>query len=324
MKPKFSIGSVRSFTLKNVVFMAFLMALAVFTINILLNPASLNRNAIGSIFALTSLMAISGAGQTMVVLTGAGIDLSAGSIMSLTSIVAVHFMNGQNQNILLCIGISIALGALFGFCNGIGVTWIKLPSMIITYAMSNVITRLQFIITEGKPSGSASPALSEAFSYRIFGVFPAVMFYCIALAGLLFLLLRHTKYGRSIYLVGDSSSVARYAGIATNRIMMLTFVLAGVLFGIAGLIAAGYFTYVTTCMLDGYTMQGIVAVVIGGTVLTGGKGSYFGTIAGGLFVVVLSNCLAVLHVNDSIQNIIMGLVIIGVLTLYNRAKGVRQ
>ena len=77
-------------------------------------------------------------------------------------------------------------------------------------------------------------------------------------------------------------------------------------------------------MLDVYTMQGIVAVVIGGTVLTGGKGSYFGTIAGALFMVVLNNCLAVLSVKDSIQNIIKGLVIIGVLTLYNRDKAVRQ
>ena len=98
----------------------------------------------------------------------------------------------------------------------------------------------------------------------------------------------------------------------------------GILYGLSGLIAAGYFTYVSTSMLDVYTMQGIVAVVIGGTVLTGGKGSYFGTIAGALFMVVLNNCLAVLSVKDCIQNIIKGLVIIGVLTLYNRDKAVRQ
>lgn len=260
----------------------------------------------------------------MVVLTGSGIDLSAGSIMSLTSILSVQMMNGKDQNVLLCVLMSILLGAFFGLLNGIGVTRIKLPSMIITYAISNVVTRLQFIITEGKPTGSAAPSLSRALSYRVLGIFPAVLFYCAALALLLFLLLRHTKYGRRLYLVGDSSSVARYAGIASGRVVVLTYVLAGILYCLSGFIAAGYFTYVSTSMLDVYTMQGIVAVVIGGTVLTGGKGSYFGTIAGALFMVVLNNCLAVLSVKDCIQNIIKGLVIIGVLTLYNRDKAVRQ
>ncbi|MEA4896533.1 MAG: ABC transporter permease, partial [Oscillospiraceae bacterium] len=283
-----------------------------------------NKNAIGSILALTSLLAISGAGQTMVVLTGSGIDLSAGSIMSLTAILAVHFMNGQNQNIGLCFALSVAIGAALGLCNGLGVTKIRLPSMIITYAMSNVITRLQFIVTSGKPSGSAAPAFTSALSYRVFGIFPAILFYCIGLSVLLFILLRHTKFGRRLYLVGDSSSVAAYTGVDNKRVVVLTYVLAGVLYGLAGMIGAGYFTYVSCAMLDVYTMQSIVAVVIGGAALTGGKGTYFGTIAGALFMVVLNNCLAVLNVKDAIQNIIMGLVIIGVLTLYNRDKGVRQ
>ena len=137
----------QSFVQKNVVLMALLMAAAVFAVNILLNPKSLNKNAFGSILALTSLLAISGAGQTMVVLTGSGIDLSAGSIMSLTSILSVQMMNGKDQNVLLCVLMSILLGAFFGLLNGIGVTRIKLQSMIITYAISNVVTRFQFIIT---------------------------------------------------------------------------------------------------------------------------------------------------------------------------------
>lgn len=324
MKHKNYLAQARLFARKNVVLMAFLMALLVFVVNILLSPASANVNAIGSILALTSLLAISGAGQTMVVLTGSGLDLSAGSIMSLTAVIAVQLMNGENQNILLCFAISIAIGALLGLLNGLGVTCIKLPSMIITYAMSNVITRLQFIITEGKPTGSAAPALSHALTYRVFGVFPAVMFYCLALAVLLFLLLRHTKFGRRLYLVGNNRSVAQFTGVAANRIVLLTYTLGGMLYGLSGLIAAGFFTFVSTAMLDVYTMQGIVAVVIGGTMLTGGEGSYFGTIAGGLFMVILNNCLAVLNVKDSIRNIVMGLVIIGVLTLYNRDKGARQ
>ena len=324
MKHKNFGGQLQRFVQNHVVLMAFLMALAVFCVNIILNPKSLNRNAFGSILALTSLLALSGAGQTMVVITGSGIDLSAGSIMSLTAILSVQLMNGADRNIGLCIVISIVLGALLGLCNGIGVTKIKLPSMIITYAMSNVITRLQFIITEGKPTGSAAPALSRALSYRVLGLFPAILFYCIVLSVLLFLLLRHMKYGTRLYLLGDSHSVAHYTGIANDRVVLLTYVLAGILYGIAGLIGAGYFTYVTCGMLDVYTMRSIVAVVIGGAVLTGGKGTYFGTIAGALFMVVLSNCLAVLSVRDCVQNIIMGLVIIGVLTLYNRDKSVRQ
>lgn len=324
MKHKSILEKIQQFIQKNVVLMAFIMAAGVFCVNITLNPASLNKNAIGSILALTSLLAISGAGQTMVVLTGSGIDLSAGSIMSLTAITSVFLMNGKDQNIVLCIVLSLVLGAFFGFCNGIGVTKIKLPSMIITYAMSNVITRIQYIITEGKPTGSAAPSLSKALSHRMFGVFPMITFYCIILSVLLFLLLRHTKFGRRLYLVGDSASVAHYTGIANKRVVVLTYTLSGILYGLAGLIGAGYFTYVSCAMLDVYTMQGIVAVVIGGTVLTGGKGGYFGTIVGALFMVVLNNCLAVLNVKNSVQNVIMGLVIIGVLTLYNRDKGVRQ
>ncbi len=323
MKDKVLAESARRFIQKNVVLMAFLMAIAIFAINIVVNPASLNKNAIGSVLALTALLAISGAGQTLVVLTGSGIDLSAGSIMSLTGIIAVQIMNGKSQGIGMCFLLSVVIGAALGFCNGIGVTKIKLPSMIITYAMSNVITRLQFIVTSGKPTGSAAPALTAALSYRVFGVFPAIMFYCIGLSVLLLVLLRHTKYGHRLYLVGDSASVAHYTGINNNKVVVLTYVISGILYGLAGLIGAGYFTYISCAMLDVYTMQSIVAVVIGGAALTGGKGTYYGTIAGALFIVVLNNCLSVLNVKDSVQNIIMGLVIIGVLTLYNRDKGVR-
>ena len=323
MRTEHTLDKIRRFAQKNMVLMAFLMAGAVFLINIVLNPASLNRNAIGSILALTSLLAIAGAGETLVVVTGSGIDLSAGPIMSLAGILAVHFMDGKDQNIALVFFLGILLGGFFGLLNGLGVTWIKLPSMIITYAMSNVITRLQFIVTKGKPTGSAAPTLTAVLSYRVFDVIPAIFLFCIALSVLFLLLLRHTKFGHRLYLVGDSATVATYTGISQGKIVVLTYVLAGVLYGLAGTISAGYLTYVQCSMLDVYTMKCIVAVVIGGASLYGGKGSYYGTIAGASFIVVLSNCLAVLRVQEAVQNVIMGLVIIAVLTLYNREKGTR-
>ena len=192
MRTEHTLDKTRRFIQKNVVLMAFLMAGVVFLINIVLNPASLNRNAIGSILALTSLLAIAGAGETLVVVTGSGIDLSAGPIMSLAGILAVHFMDGKDQNIALVFFLGILLGGFFGLLNGLGVTWIKLPSMIITYAMSNVITRLQFIVTKGKPTGSAAPTLTAVLSYRVFGVIPAIFLFCMALS-VLFLQLHYLK-----------------------------------------------------------------------------------------------------------------------------------
>jgi ribose transport system permease protein len=127
-----------------------------------------------------------------------------------------------------------------------------------------------------------------------------------------------------LFLTGNNERAAYLNGIRTVRVRILAYVLAGILAGVAGFLGAGYINFVKCGTFDTYTMKTIIAVVIGGALLTGGKGSYVGTLAGTLLITVLTNCLTVLQLSQSATDMVMGIVLIALLGMYNRTAPVRQ
>lgn len=313
------------FAKNNQIGMALLISLMMFMVNITLNPSSLNVNAIGSIITLTVILVIASAGQTLVIISD-GIDMSVGATMTLTAIVTTSIMKTQEAPILFVYALiaSLAIGALVGLLNGIGSAKIGLPPLIVTLSISNVVTRMQYVYTGGKPTGRASAWFTQSVTHRYFGFLPSGLIYGIIIFAILFYLLRYTRYGQQLFLVGNNKRAAELTGIKSTKIKVVNYMFAGMLSGFAGLIGAGYMNFVSGGAFESYTIMSIVAVVVGGTLLSGGKGSYVGTLAGALLMVVLSNSLAVLDLSQSVKDIIMGVVLIILLAAYNREKPVRQ
>lgn len=317
--------NISSFAKNNQIGMALLISLLLFIVNVAINPNSFNVNAFGSIFALTAMLLIASAGQTLVIISD-GIDMSVGATMSMTALLTTSIMKTREDPLLFvqALFVALAIGAVIGFCNGIGSVKIGLPPMVVTLCISNVVTRLQYVFTQGKPTGKASQWFTTSVTHRIFNIFPTSLFYAVLVFGLIFFILNRTKYGQQLFLTGNNNRAAFLTGVRTVKIKVLNYTIAGALSGFAGLIGAGYMNFVMCGTFDSYTMMSIVSVVIGGTLLVGGKGSYVGTAAGALLMIVLSNCLAVLNLSQSLRDITMGVVLIVLLAAYNRAKPVRQ
>lgn len=316
----------KTFTKNNQIGMALIISALLFLITIVLNPKSLNPVAFGSILSLTSMLLIAAAGQTLVIISD-GIDMSVGATMSMTALITVAVMQGKDSIGLMFAAMvaCLAVGAVIGLCNGIGSVRAGLPPMVVTLYISNIVTRLQYVFTGGTPEYTSVPDwFRKLITTRLFGFFPTIVFFALVFLVVVYFLLSRTRYGQQLTLTGNNNRAAFLTGIKTTKVKMLNYTIAGMLGGLAGFIGAGNSGFIKCGTYDSMTMDSIVAVVIGGTLLSGGKGSYLGTAAGALLLIILSNGLAVLQVTDSMKNLIMGVVLILLLTAYNRAKPVRQ
>lgn len=313
----------KQFIRDNQVGMALIISAVLFIINIAINPASLNVNTFGSIIALTLLLSFASAGQTLIMITG-GIDLSVGAVMSMAAIFTANTMAGQGGQMPLVIAQVVPMALIVGLVNGVGVVKLKLPAMVITMCVSNVVTRLQYVYTQGLPTGTTSKFFTMTLQYRFFGVIPGMALYAIVIFGIVLYILNRSRYGQQLFLIGNNKNAAYLAGVRSDMVEILAYVLGSLLAGIAGIIGAGYMNFVICQSLDSYTMMSIVAVVVGGTLLVGGKGSYLGTAVGSLLIIVLGNCLAVLNSSDAVRSVIMGCVLILLLAVYNKEKPIRQ
>lgn len=319
-------SKIKTFTKNNQIGMALIISAVLFLATIILNPKSLNPVAFGSILSLTSMLLIAAAGQTLVIISD-GIDMSVGATMSMTALITVAVMQGKDSIGLMFAAMAACLvvGAVIGLCNGIGAVRAGLPPMVVTLYISNIVTRLQYVFTGGTPEYTSVPNwFRKLITTRLFGFFPTIVFFAVAFLVVVFFLLSRTRYGQQLTLTGNNNRAAFLTGIKTTKVKMLNYTIAGMLGGLAGFIGAGNSGFIKCGTYDSMTMDSIVAVVIGGTLLSGGKGSYVGTAAGALLLIILSNGLAVLQVSDSMKNLIMGVVLIILLTAYNRAKPVRQ
>lgn len=303
--------------------MAAVIAFCLLVITVILNPKSLNVNTVGSILVQTMLLSFASIGQTMVVISG-GTDLSVGAVMSMSCIITTSIMQGQEGRFIPVLICAIGMGAIVGLVNGVCAVRVGLPPIVITLAVSNVVTRLQYVFTGGMPTGLVSELFKKTVQYRIFGVLPAAIMYAVILWGLAFFLIHRSRFGKQLYLTGNNESAARLNGVNTRRIRILTFVLSGVFSAIAGVIGAGYMGMSQCQLFDTYAYNSLVAVIVGGSLFVGGVGSYLGSITGSLVMIVLSNGLTVLDINSSVRNIVLGCVMVILLTFYNRAKPIRQ
>lgn len=250
-------------------------------------------------------------GQTLIILT-AGIDLSNGVIMALGSMVMTKFAVESGVNPYLAILSGLLITAFFGFVNGSLITRIKLPPFIVTLGMYNIA----FAITQlysGAETVTGLPAPLTFFG-NTFRIGSTAVTYGTVLMLVLFALtwfvLTHTGPGRHVYAVGNNPEAARLTGIPTQRVLLLVYTVAGLIYGIAALLLVSRTAVGDPNAGQTENLESITAVVLGGTSLFGGRGMIFGTLLGALIVGVFRNGLTLMGVSSVYQILITGILVI--------------
>lgn len=213
---------------------------------------------------------------------------------------------------------AMLVGILVGTMNGIGVAYLRIPSMIFTLGVNAVMRGLMVAQTGGfAPQTKATDLMRFLAAERTFGI-PHAIFVWLAVSVLMVILLRKTSFGRAIYAIGNKEAAAYLSGISTQRVTIIAFIICSVLASLSGVLLAGYSTKAYQGMGDAYVLPAIAAVVIGGTNILGGSGRYLGTVVGVILIVLLNSVLSIMEMPEAGRQIIYGSVIIGMLLVYGR------
>jgi ribose transport system permease protein len=266
-----------------------------------------------------AFLGIIATGMMLVILLGQ-IDLSVPWTVTMGAMMASAATAYGPWGEALAIPFGVLVGVALGLVNGVGVAYLRIPSMIVTLAVNAVAQGLMVAYTGGfSPQDSASAAMKVLGAESTFGLPNAVLVW-IVVGALAVFLLNRTTFGRAVYGIGNRESAAYLSGIPTQRVVMLAFALCGGLAAFAGVLLAGYAGKAAQSMGDAYLLPAIAAVVLGGTSILGGRGSYIGTVAGVILITLLQSILSVMQMAEFGRQIIYGVVIIAMLLLYGREK----
>ncbi len=272
-----------------------------------------------------AFLGIIASGAMMVILLG-HIDLSVPWTVTLGAMMATALGGWYGEaGVALAIPFGVLCGAIVGVINGLGVAYLRLPSMIFTLGVNAVCQGLMVLHTGGfAPQDHATDAMHFlAVKRTIFGI-PNALFMWLAVGLLVVYILKRTAFGRSVYAIGNRESVAYLSGINTNAILIGCFAFCGACAAFAGVLLAGYSTKAYQAMGDAYLLPAIAAVVLGGTNILGGRGNYLGTVAGVILITLLQSILSVMQMPEAGRQIIYGTVIVAMLLLYGRGAKTRS
>lgn len=263
-----------------------------------------------------SVLGLVAVGQTLVILIGS-LDLSVPYVISLSSLLAAETMRGNPANIAPGVLLVLGVSAIIGLVNGLIVTGLKVHGFIATLGIGLLVKG--YLDTMYKGSTGSVPAEFQFIGATGIGPVPISTIIMLALAGLVFLFLKKTRTGHHIYAVGGSLAVSRLSGIRTMQPIIVSHVLCSVTAGLAGLLLASRLGIgsPTVGSQGGYDLLSIAAVVLGGTLLAGGRGSIWGTIGGVAIFAVLDSVMSVMQINPFLKDVVRGIVIVAAVAVYS-------
>lgn len=304
---------------------ALILAVALFFLGGILRPGFVSYRQAINIIRLAAFLGIIAAGQTLVIICGGeGIDLSVGAVVTLGAILVFRIVDGQNHMVLPALSVALAVGAAIGFVNGIGITLFGIPPLVMTLGMAGVVQGLVLVVTQGQLIGAPAPIMTRFISAPLFGGIPGVTIIWIILGGLMWLLLERTRYGMQLFAVGVNRKTSRFSGVRVPVMVVVTYALSGLLAALGGFMLLGFTGSVFLTLGDRYLFPSIAAVVVGGTVLAGGRGSYFGTMAGALVLTLITSLLTAVQLPEAARLIVLGVILLVLLSIYGRERGLRQ
>jgi len=285
----------------------FLTLAALFIGLALASPHFLTSTNLSSVIRQTAVINIMALGMTMIIICG-GIDLSVGCILAMGGLLGSMAM-GAGLPIAVGVVAGIFTGLACGFLNGLMTTALRINPFIVTLGTLGIYRGTALMISNGLPVHNLPPAFSFLGEGTLLGV-PFVLWILLVCAVLVHVLLEHTKLGRYAFAIGSNAEAALYAGIPVAFFTTAVYTIGGALTGLAGMIEASRLMTGQPTAGQGYELQAIAAVVIGGGSLRGGEGSVVGTLVGAFIMGLLSNGSDLLGISPYLQQAIIGAVII--------------
>ncbi|SNR98102.1 monosaccharide ABC transporter membrane protein, CUT2 family [Anaerovirgula multivorans] len=292
-----------------------------------LSPAFLQTRNLLNVVRQISVIGLVAMGVTMVIIT-TGIDLSSGSVIALSAVVAASlaqrpdwaaakFPGLTGLPVIVPIMAGLAVGTIAGCINGTVIAKTKIPPFIATLGMMTVARGVALLYADGRPISSLTESYNFIGQGEVLGIpFPIILLAIMALA--MHTLLNNTKFGRYVYAIGGNEQAAVVSGLNVSKYKILIYTIAGFLSGMAGIVLSARISSGQPGLGLGYELDAIASAVIGGTSLSGGIGTIPGTIVGALIIGVLNNGLDLLNVSAYWQQIVKGLIIVGAVILDER------
>jgi ribose transport system permease protein len=276
------------------------------------SPYFLTANNLASVARQTAVFNTMALGMTIVIISG-GIDLSVGSILGLSGLIGTMALE-RGYPIGLGVLVGVGAGTLCGFANGLMVTRLRIPPFVVTLGTLGIFRGLALIFSNGLPVHRIPPGFSFLGEGNLAGV-PFVVWMLAICAVAVHVVLEHTRLGRYAFAIGSNRIASIYAGIPVSFHVTSVYAIGGALTGLAGMIEASRLMTGQPTAGQGYELQAIAAVVIGGGSLNGGEGSVVGTLIGAFIMGLLSNGADLLNISNYWQQVIIGSVIILAVTL---------
>lgn len=289
---------------------AILLVLGVlYGVAIILSDAFLEPVYIGNILRQAAPVGIAAIGTTLVMILG-GVDLSIGAIISFSAVFCAVLMQGEADNVAFAVAATVLVAAVFGAINGALNLAAPGSSFILTLGSGLALYGLAQLYSGGTARGIVSPSFREFFNHRLGDVLPILALAMIGIAALMEVVLRTTRFGRQIYLIGSNREAARLSGLPVAGVTFACYVLSGVFAGLGGIAVLARSGVSSTFAGRGFEFDALAAIVLGGTLFSGGRGTIVGTIAGTLVLFIAFNLVNILGFNYNMQLLLKGAIII--------------
>ncbi len=324
---------IRKLLTDNIVVLVLIILVIAFAIG---NSTFLKAANVINLFGQMCLNALLATGLTYVIILG-GIDISVGSTMAITGILAAQctLLFGDNVPVALAITIQILVGVVAGGVIGLFIGWLiaymHLVPMICTLAMMQAMRGLAYIISGGGPVYGLPNSFAVLGSGRLIktsafpnGIIPVIVIFTIIVVVIFHIILTRTVFGRHVFATGSNKEVAHMSGINTSRVTLMCHMICGITAGLAGTVAASKVNNGHPATGDGYEMYAIAATVLGGTSLSGGSGSVARAMFGCAIIAVINNGMTLMSISAYWQKVVIGAIIILAVILDMAQKGNKE
>ena len=274
----------------------------------LISPSLGSWGQVRAILVLSTFVMVVGFGQQTVILMG-GLDLAVPAVMTLGAVLMFSYVGDASTALLWGVPLVLLITGALGAVSGLAITILKIPPFIMTLAMGISLASALLGVTGGAPRGTASPLLVGLFNRDWLGV-PPIVYLMVAFTVLASLFQRYTTFGRRLYAIGTSPDAAYIAGLPVKPVTILAYAISGAATGLAGILMVGFSEGATLNSGDDVLIPSIAAVVVGGTSILGGRGTYLGAVGGALLLTTFSTMISALGVAAGWRELIYGSVIL--------------
>ncbi|MFA5468605.1 MAG: ABC transporter permease [Sphaerochaetaceae bacterium] len=300
---------------------ALLLCILILFIGNLISPGFASIGLIINILVVASFVGLVSGGQFLIILGGGnGLDLSVGRLVTLGAIVGGVVSQKQDANLIFALLAVIVVTFALGLVNGFGVTFFRIPPLVMTMSMSIVIIAIIRFITGGIGVPGASKLLQRITVGKLFNI-PGILYFWALFAIFIHFLINNTTFGIKLLATGTNDYTASLAGVNVPRLRTLLYGFSGMIAGVTGFLYLGYLASVYNISLgDKFTLISVIAVVVGGTSLGGGKGSYIGVVIGAFLLQLMESFLVTIRIEQSMRQMLFGIILLVIIFMYGRGR----